>query len=85
MAAQKCKKSCKQVSFAFLNAYYPKTHLIKALNSLDSFRPYGKPLENQEEGALENYFCLKMICRASQKTFVKKIHFWRPGNQSKVV
>ena len=28
--------------FAFLNAYYPKTHLIKAQNSLDSSRPYGR-------------------------------------------
>ena len=43
MAAQQQKKNRKkkrkkkqQELFTFLNAYYPKIHLIKALNSLDS-------------------------------------------------
>ena len=46
---QKCKKkekkNCQKV-FAFLNSYYPKIQLIKALNSFDSSRPYGRLLEN---------------------------------------
>ena len=48
MAAQKLKKNCQQKFFAFLNASYPKTHLIQSLNSLDSSRPYGRLLENQK-------------------------------------
>ena len=39
MAAQKRKKKIRQKFLAFLNVYYPKTHLIKALYSLDSSRP----------------------------------------------
>ena len=36
------KKIVYRKYFAFLNAYYPKTHLIKSLNSLDSFGPNGR-------------------------------------------
>ena len=36
MAAQKRKKNLRQKFFVFLNAYFPKIHLIKTLNSLDS-------------------------------------------------
>ena len=42
MAAQKRKKKIRQKFLAFLNVYYPKTHLIKALYSLDSSRPNGR-------------------------------------------
>ena len=35
MTAEKCKKNYKQIFLAFLNAYDPKTHQIKAPNSLD--------------------------------------------------
>ena len=36
MVAQNCNDNNKlEEIFAFLNAYYPKTHLIKVLNSLD--------------------------------------------------
>ena len=52
MAAQKRKKIFSAEFFAFLNVYYPKTHLIKALNSLDSSRPYGRLLENQKNREL---------------------------------
>ena len=33
------KKNFPGKFFAFLNAYYPKTHLIQSLNSLDSSKP----------------------------------------------
>ena len=36
MAAQKRKKKFTAEIFVFLNAYFPKIHLIKTLNSLDS-------------------------------------------------
>ena len=39
------KKKKWQKLYAYLNVYYPKTQLIKVLNSLDSFRPYGRLLE----------------------------------------
>ena len=49
MAAQKRKKKIVSRKFcAFLNAYYPKTHLIISLNSVDSSRPYGRLLQNQK-------------------------------------
>ena len=48
---QNRKRKCASRTFLiFLNVYNSKTHLIKALNSLDSFRPYGKLLANREEG-----------------------------------
>ena len=39
--------------FAFLNASYTKTNLIKSLNSLDSSRPCRKLLENQKAGGVK--------------------------------
>ena len=51
MAAEiNAKKICQQNIFAFLDASYPKTHLIQSLNFLDFFRPYGIKLENQKRG-----------------------------------
>ena len=74
------KKNCRKY-FAFLNACYPKTHLIKSLNSLDSSRPYGR-LRKSKNGALGNYFCLKMISKlAPQYIFQKNIQIleaWKP-------
>ena len=57
MMAQNCKKkkSLKKF-FAFLNAYYLKTHLIKALNSLDSSRPYKQLLKIQKTGRSRKLF-----------------------------
>ena len=52
MTAQKRKK--KEMSdkiLVFLNVYYPKTHLIKALDSLDSSRSYGGKSKNPKAGA----------------------------------
>ena len=57
MAAQKRKrKQFWQKCLTFLNVYYPKTHLIKALYSLDSFRSCGRLLENPKTGAPRDLF-----------------------------
>ena len=56
MAAQKHTKKFRQKFFAFLNAYYPKAQLIKALNSLDSSRTYGRLLENPKTGGSRELF-----------------------------
>ena len=45
-----------QKYFAFLNANYPKTHLTKALNSLDSSRPNGRLSQNPKKGGLKELF-----------------------------
>ena len=51
MAARKRKKKIVNRNvFAFLDACYPKTHVTKSLNSLDSSRPYGRLLENKKAG-----------------------------------
>ena len=42
MAAQKHAKNCRNF-FAVLNAYKPKTQLIKAHNFIESSRSYGSP------------------------------------------
>ena len=44
MVARPKKKSA---NFAFLDAYYPNTHLI---NFLDFFRPYERLIENEKTG-----------------------------------
>ena len=52
MVAQKCKKNVRQKFLAFLNVYCPKTHLIKALYSLDSSRPSGRLSQNPKTGGI---------------------------------
>ena len=56
MAAPKFFKKLSAECFAFLNAYYPKTHIIQSLNSLDSSRPYGRLLENQKTWGSKELF-----------------------------
>ena len=79
------KNICQQNFFvvAFLNAYYPKTHLIQSLNSINSSRPYGIGCyKTKRQGALKNYFCQKIISKlAPQK--IKTSRFSRSGIQSK--
>ena len=57
MVAQKdTKQNCWQKLTVFLNAHYSKTHLLKALNSLDSSRTYGRLSENQKTGGSRELF-----------------------------
>ena len=61
-----------------MNAFYPKTRLIKALNSLDSYRPYGKLLEHQEEegDSGELFLPENDFQTSSAKFFLKKHPFF---------
>ena len=85
MAAQKRKKIFSAEFFAFLNVYYPKTHLIKALNSLDSSRPYGRLLENQKTGGSRELFLPENDFQTSSTNIFPKqaSRFWKPENQPK--
>ena len=56
MADQKGKTNFQQTFLTFLNVYYPKTHLIKALCSLDFSRSYGRLLENPKTRASRDSF-----------------------------
>ena len=56
MAAQKRKKKFRQKFLAFLNVYYSKTHLIKALNSLDCSIPNGKLSQHPKTGGFKEWF-----------------------------
>ena len=56
---------CESNFFDFVNVYNSKIQLIKALNSLDSFRPYGKLLENREEGSSREWFLAENDFHAS--------------------
>ena len=82
MAAQKRKKEFRQKFLAFLNVYYLKTHLIKALYSLDSSRPNGRLSQNSKTGSFRELFLPKndfKTCFAAN--FPKNIQIleaWKP-------
>ena len=82
MAAQKRKKKIVSRKFlAFLNASYPKTHLIN-LSTLDSSRPYGRLLENKKtRGSKELFLFGNDFQNSSTKRFPKSIQIletWKP-------
>ena len=56
MAAQKRTKEFLVEIFGILNVCYPKTHLIKALYSLDSSRPNGRLSQNPKTGGFRELF-----------------------------
>ena len=57
MADQNGKKKIFWQKFlAFLNVCHLKTHLIKALNSLDSSRPNGRLSQNLKTGSFRELF-----------------------------
>ena len=59
MVAQKDRKKKKNGGkhiFPFLNAYSPKTQLIKVLNSIDSSRTYRRLLEIPKPGSSRELF-----------------------------
>ena len=73
MAAQKHKENCWLKFSAFLNAYLPKTQLIKIHNFFDSFRPYGRLLENQKtRGSRELFLPENVFQTSSAVNFPKK-------------
>ena len=73
MTAQKCKKHFRQKFFPFLNVYYPKNHLTKALNSLDFSRLKGRLSENPKIGGFRELFLPENnLQTSSTKIFPKK-------------
>ena len=67
------KKHFWQKFLAFLNAFYPKTHLSKYLNSPDSSRPYGRLLQNLKARSSRDLFLLENdFQNSSTKDFPKK-------------
>ena len=68
------KKFFWQKFLAFLNVYYPKTHLIKALYSLDSSRSYGRLLENPKIGACRDLFLPESDIKTSSAVNFPKKH-----------
>ena len=74
MAAQKRQKNFQQKFLAFLNVYYPKTHLIKSLYSLDSSRSYGRLLENPKTGDSRNLFLPESDFKTSFAVNFQKKH-----------
>ena len=82
MTAQKWRK--KNFGRNFLHFWMPiipKTHLIKALNSLVSLRPNGRLSQNPKQEVLGNNFYLKMISKLTLQKFLmptdaKKMWNW---------
>ena len=74
MAAQERKKNFWEKYLAFLNVYYPNTHLIKALYSLDSSTSYGRQLENSKTGASRDLFLPESDFKTSSAVDFKKKH-----------
>ena len=86
MAAQKhTQKIVGRNFFAFLNAYKPKSQLIKALNSFDFSRSCGRLSQNPKTEDFRKLFLPENDFKAySTVNFQKEnIQFWRPGNQPK--
>ena len=72
MAAQKWKKKLLPEIVSTSECIF-KTHLIKALNSRDSSRPYGRLLENPKTGGFrESFLPEKNFKTCSAVSFPKK-------------
>ena len=71
----------------FLNAYYLKTDLIKSLNFLHSFRPYGRLLQNKKTGGSRELFLPENDFQTSSKKFFPKnthiLEAWKPTEDTK--
>ena len=78
------KKKLWKEFFVFLNVYCPKTHLIKALYSLDSSRSYGRLLENPKTGASRDLFLPESDFKTSSAVnFLKNIQILEAWKQTK--
>ena len=67
MGAQKWKKMFTEIFDIFECLLTENPTKIKIHNSLDSFRPQCRLLENPKMWGSENYFCLKMISKLGPK------------------
>ena len=88
IAAQKCIKNSWQECFAFLNAYYLYTHLIKAVNSFDSSRTCGRLLENPKTGGFRELFPpennFKKCSVISFPKNIQSVEAWKPAKNMKL-
>ena len=60
-----------------------KTHLIKALDSRNSSRPYERLLENKKTGDSREKFLPENDFKTSSTNFLQTSRFWRPESQPK--
>ena len=67
---KKIKKKNGRNFLHFWMPIIPKTHLIKALNSLVSLRPNGRLSQNPKQEVLGNNFYLKMISKLTLQKFL---------------
>ena len=74
VAQKDTKQNCWQKLTVFLNAHYSKTHLLKALNSLDSSRTYGRLSENLKTGGSRELFLPENDFRTSSTKNSLKNH-----------
>ena len=88
MKAQKHKKKCWKIFFAFLIAKTQlETQLVKALSSLDSSRSYRRLLENPKAEACRELFLAESDFKTSSTVnFPKNIQIldsWKPTKHMK--
>ena len=73
MTAQKRKKKIWAEIFGIFECLFPKTHLLKVLNSLDSSRPNGGLSQNPKTGGFRELFLPKSDSKTcSAVNFPKK-------------
>ena len=74
MEAEKHRESCWQKFFSILNAYKPKTHLIKALNYIDSTKSFGRLSQNFRTGGFRESFLSENDFKTCLTVNFRKIH-----------
>ena len=88
MAAQNHKKDFSAEFVTFLNANFPQTHLIKALNSLHCSIPNGRLSENPEKGGFRELYLPKNDFKTCStvnfpKKYMQILEAWRPMEDMK--
>ena len=87
MAAQKHQKMFLAEMFCILNVYYPKTHLIKALNSLDSSIPNVRLSQNPKTGGFTELFApendFKTCSTVNFPKIIQILQAWKPTKDMK--
>ena len=89
MAAQKCKESCWQKVSVFLNVFYPKTNLTKALKSLEFSRPYETLFENSRTWGFRELFAWKwfqkLLYSKSSEKKIQILNAWKSTRVEQVL
>ena len=74
MEAEKHRKSSWQKFFSILNAYKPKTQLIKALHYIDSTKSFGRLSQNLKTGDFRELFLSENDFKTCLTVNFRKIH-----------